>query len=252
MESTHVLAVSPDLRLLLATGLSALDKDAAIIETGAGKRILRLPLRTRVYDGVFSPDAKRFLTGSPQTFFGDGQGFAVWDVQNGTELHSWSEPSFRALAWSPDGKWLATAIEQRGAIRDAASWIVIWNAETWKEERRFGSDESSPKLVFSPNSRWLAVVDDDNLTVWNVATGKRGRTIRSPGNRSIGSVQFTADSRFVAAIVEDDIRLWDLSSGDEVRKWPSRLAATLAFSPDGKWMAVGTGGGRLAIWRRVD
>jgi WD40 repeat protein len=250
MQSTHVLAVSPDLQLLLVTGMSAQVTDAVIVDTGTGKGILRLPVRSKVSDAVFSPDAKRLLIGIGRTFFSDAEGFAVWDVLKGKELHSWSEPSFRALGWSPNGKWLATAIEQRGAIRDAVTSIVIWDAGTWKETRRFGSDESAPELVFSPNSRWLAVVDD-HVTVWDVGTGKRGRTIDSPGTSSFGSVQFTADSRFVAAIMGGGVRLWEISSGAEVRRWPTS-AMTLAFSPDGRWMATGSSGGGLSIWRRID
>ncbi len=73
----------------------------------------------------------------------------IWDATTGNEVRSWSTGSVYALAWSPDGHWLASTNR-------------IWEAATGKERLNLGGqdvyqDPWEPVRIWSPNGRWLVL-----------------------------------------------------------------------------------------------
>jgi WD40 repeat protein len=95
-----------------------------------------------------------------------------------------------AVAFSPDGKILATASSDQS--------IILWSAEDGKLIRTIKNAKDVKKLVFSPDSKLLAV----NESGYNTGA----------------------------------VRVWSVENGQEVFKYPGRLdgGANIAFSPDGK------------------
>src|ERR1700722_11734295 len=68
------------------------------------------------------------------------------------------------LAWSPDGKFIATS-SSGGLIR-------IFDAATGLESQSFSAGEGAGRLAFSPDGKMLAVADGNAVEILIFATAK--------------------------------------------------------------------------------
>ncbi len=153
------------------------------------------------------------------------------------------------LAFSPDGRLLATATFRTNTIK-------LWETATGRELRNLsavGQNTSSlsPVFAFSPDSRLLAAAGGNNsVRVWEVATGRELQTLAGGQSSFMGAlgityVGFSADGKKLVTI-SDAIRVWDTSSWRETVTLqvadinPGGLAggtAGVALSADGNQLA---------------
>jgi RNA polymerase sigma factor (sigma-70 family) len=166
-----------------------------------------------------------------------------------------------ALACSPDGKLLAAS---------GGGGVHLWDAATGRELRRLEEDLGDVRCIaFSPDGKTLAFGDmrmGRPVRLWDVSTGKqRGqlggfiddpRLPRPPrpvklcedappplpfeGHAGpVYSLSFSPDGKLLASSA-GDVRLWDLKTRRQLRELVkgARRASLLAFSPDGKTLAV--------------
>src|SRR5262249_8015946 len=98
-----------------------------------------------------------------------------------------------------------------------------------------------PRVVFSPDSKWLVVAEGDGtLRAWDTATGKGqvlGRQMKE-----IYSLAFTADSTLMTQGEDQTIRFWNVDEGRERSRLtlsqPLPQTPGAAVSPDGRVLAV--------------
>jgi len=147
----------------------------------------------------------------------------VWDTGTGKLLSQLQDPAQQhtpdQVAWSPDGKRLASA--------DSLNMQppVIWEAQTGKVlfTLQVETGELRPLwlgLAWSPDGKKLAAVgalmhpdsgaDEGMILIWDAETGKQEQLLTTGMN---------------------DYRLW-----------------TVAWSPDGRFMAVGSTGSDIFLW----
>src|SRR5262249_34295201 len=141
----------------------------------------------------------------------------------------------RSVAFSPDGKWVASA----GADPE----IKIWDAATGKDVKALkGHTEFLTGIAFSPDGKWLVAGGGDRrVRASDRAAGTPKHDL--PGhNLQINGVAFGGDSKTVASVSGDRmVRLWDAVGGT------ARLSAMhfqgnafcVAFHPAGQGVAVG-------------
>ena len=88
------------------------------------------------------------------------------------------------------------------------------------------------------------MVSEDEIKLWEVATGKELRTLPSGDLGSSGAqfAAFSPDGRWLAGlgVFHGTIKLWDVATGKELRTLAGHggLGYSVAFSPDGRWLAA--------------
>ena len=151
------------------------------------------------------------------------------------------------LAYSPDGKLLATIAED--------SSIIIWDTASGTSVINVPSGElfqNVPRSVsFSPDGTRLAGGYSNNQAkVWEVATGKELLVLEGHTDLVIG-VTFSPDGKWIATASWDQItKVWDANTGQEVLTLDGQndLVNDVAFSPDGKYLATAGRSFGTIIW----
>jgi len=106
-------------------------------------------------------------------------------------------------------------------------------------------------LALSPDGRYLAATANDRLIrLWNTATAREVRSLANSNRTNILSnlVAFAPDGRSLVT-VDTDICLWEAATGRERARYarPASLVTALAYSPDGRYLAVGANEGQITI-----
>jgi dipeptidyl aminopeptidase/acylaminoacyl peptidase len=167
----------------------------------------------------------------------------LWDVEEQRLLREFT--GFQTAApvygvrFSPDGRaliWLARAKVQ---VMDLASGAFSPAVE---------HEDFVGALALTADRSTLVTAAGPKLTVWDVATGKQKLSEGQPG--IVTSLALSPDSRTIAVATPQNVRLVDITSARETATLAAPNARNLAFSEDGKQLAVSDEKGGITIWRR--
>ncbi|MFP5205185.1 MAG: WD40 repeat domain-containing serine/threonine protein kinase [Acidobacteriota bacterium] len=173
-----------------------------------------------------------------------GVGFAAWRVLSNpvssTVLTSRHGPVF-ALAFSPDGLSLASAIRQ--------DTVQFWNVA---DGRPLGAIPAAVScLAYSPDGHTLATgMADYSINLWDTSRSVVLGTLVGHTGR-VAALAFSPDGHTLASASWDGtVRLWDVASDQLLRTLDgsnSRIL-TAAFSPDGRSLATAGADGFVRLW----
>ena len=226
---------SPDGReLASATHLQVEIWDA---KTGVKKRTLK-GQTGGVTCMAFSPDGNLLAVAC------GGKAVELWDVKAGYEpcgINVYGREA-KSLAFSPTGNLLASA--------DTDCRLRLWEIDPWKL-RWTGSEYLNlvRSVAFTADGIRVIAGSVENITLWDVTTGRLHRRLRGPTGGVVSVVRSPDGGTIAGASSNMIVRFWDATSGIQLRSlaWMERHFGSAAFSPDGRTLAIG-GGRNVRRW----
>ena len=185
----------------------------------------------------------------------DSEGeIGVWDlVSDSHEVFAELPASVVGLSAAPKGN--------RVAAGDIEGRVFLWDHMKDSPEKVRQLPAPVNGLSFNMNGTQLAFGDSiGNLQVWDAAS--RSISTVSVGDESLvnetsgylstpSAVQFRPDGQVIATSWSDDAAVWDLTRQEPSRqglRMQNGAVHSLAYSSDGKQLAVGTEEGPITLW----
>jgi RNA polymerase sigma factor (sigma-70 family) len=241
--------LSPDGKLLV----TATDPGLRLWDVTTARRVRTLA--TQSYSApCFSPDGA-LLAALTSDFPGSVE---LLEAASGKRLWSWSQGKLPlcCVAFTADGKAVVVAgwgVLQSPPLKD--NTVRFLDVRTGKERQAIDLGTHTPfKIALSPDGRLLVAIcwsEDGRLEriirVWEVASGKERFRLEPPIRKDVSEQKlFSAlafapdDNTLLTAGGFESLIAWDLATGKERRRFGHGMtnSADLAFSPDGKAVAV--------------
>jgi WD40 repeat protein len=209
---------------------------------------------------AYSPDGQRIAS------IAEDKVVKVWDALTGEEkLTLRHEDEVNSVAFSPDGRNLATAL---------TSTVILWDAKTGQEAHPLFFIPGATDIAFAAGGRYLAAarIPLTWIRVWDVQEDKSKVTIRatddwlvsmaiSPDGKRVATGSAHLLRRDAMAAVGGDqpafdpfrpgrVIVWDVDTGRELLNFEAHPmpAMDLAFSPDGSRLATAGFDSAVKLW----
>ncbi len=240
----------------LASG--SYDKTARVWDLMSGNEITRINYNGFVTSVAFSPDGKYIVSGGCDLLdFNltcvDNSGSArISAVATGKEIASLSQAGtiVSSVAFSPDGKWVASGWNDNIHVWDANTGQEIWH--------RTHEGLGMKSVTFSLDGKWLVSVAGQSIRVWKTLTGHEVSHMEYA--IWANSASFSPDGRYIVTsgcdesgngncTIQGSARVWETTTGREIAYTTYNGDVNLSiFSPDGKYIATASNDGTARVW----
>jgi WD40 repeat protein len=222
-----------------------------VLAASAGRRFAFLGADGAVRHSF--PDAPKTVTAlawHPQggsaavAYFG---GVCLWGADDFLSQKEYAYGNaIHALSWSPDARWLVSGNQDPS--------VHLWMPGSDVELQMSGYEGKVRHLCFDHASRWLATSGSHEACLWDCSgPGPEGREpVMLPHAAPVCGVAFQRAHSLLATAAEDgSVVLWSPERSQPLRatvRMPA-AAATLAWSPDDKLLAIGSEKGMVYVLR---
>jgi WD40 repeat protein len=249
------VAFSPDGDFLIAGGMGLLqDETLSLLRVSDGAllrewahdgKLLEGELASTIIRVDYSPDGQLIASSGEHK-----KAIRLWRVSDGSLVSEISLDSHaQGLKFSPDGQTIAAGM--------ADNTVRLWRVSDGSELSILkGHSNWVFSIAFSPNGKLLASGSrDGTIRLWQVSDGTELKILEIHADK-VTTVAFSPDGHILASGSTDGtVRLWQIPDGKldttielvpvrddplnpEQKKNPS--VSSVAFSPDGQILAVGS------------
>ena len=212
----------------------------------------------------FKEDSASFCTFSPNGHILVGRSsydLAAWGVATG-RTH-WEHKSFPEVRRGMSGRYpvvyggqVNVAFSPSGKTLAVGWWdgrVLQWDAANAKENTTIDSLRPILSVAPSPTGELLTLESVGPARRWELETGKPLGVVRLPEHLNIGTLSPGGRRlAFCREVPQAQVELWDPVIGKKLHSLPVRGSLTscgdLAFSPDGKQLALREVKGRIQVW----
>jgi WD40 repeat protein len=215
----------------------------------------------------------------------DGPGFALaYDESTGTlaaacegrSIHYWDKgvtQGVRGGSSTPnvlkEHTGPVTALAGSGPVLASAGAdkkLIFWHMPDGQIVKSLTTDNVVRALAISPDGKTLAAAGEDAaIQLWDVTSAKAGAKL-SGSTDWILCLAFSNDGqRLASGGYDGTVRLWEVSTGKKILDMaatpppppnspapPTNVVLSLAFSPDGKQLAIGGSDAQIHVFNMAD
>ncbi len=241
------LAYSPDARTIAE---SSCDGRVAFVDAQSGRRVREVHAGPNIGSAsAYSPDGRTLAVGTKR-------GIRLLDARTGrSERLLAGGGGIVDLAFSPDGRRLAAA---------ANDGLRLWDVRTGRSRLLAAASHQWVTVAFTRDGRRLLAgatvgfgAPLQGTYLFDPLTGRR--LLKLPGTTSADALALSPDGERLAIADMDlvgggdgtvtvrDTRTW--SHAAKVVSFPALEVTRIAFSPDGRQLAIGAADGTAGIWQ---
>lgn len=211
------------------------DGSLALSVAALGSTQALAPFPVRVRSVAVSPD------GTLAVVAGDQPTFAVVPLTGGAaRFLPGLQNGANAVAFSSSGELCAVGGDD---VEDSA--ILVLSTRTWQTLRRIEAPAGTVwNLAFGPDETLIATSSnhDGEIRLFSVATGRVERSLVGGSTKAHGLAWSRAGDRIASADWNGRVRIWSAADPqglpERVLQTEGRIVTSLAFSPDGAWLAA--------------
>jgi len=247
----RALAISPDGTTLATAGRTL---GIRLWQKATGKQVQTLAGHKLQIDLLaYSPDGKYLVSAGRKNV-------RLWDLTSGQPI--FNSNRFGVPTFLADGSTLAIACRDGGPAPEGKAYILTVDVQTAKETKRQTLPLDSVPLEYlaeetfslSSSGRWFVYAEQGLHAEWNWAMrvtdllAKRQKQIhkseKGQFNQSTPEYLIAPDERCLALVAKSgqELLLLELATGQVRCRFPRPEGgkASIAFSPDGRWLACGS------------
>ena len=179
----------------------------------------------------------------------------VWNVASTEPIKTFRghDSAVRACQLTDDGRSILSCSEDHQTIR----WSVDDYAEiqTLDGQELAGHRDAILSARFSPiEGQVLTTSRDRSAYLWNISTGEPAGQFREGHEYLSSSALFVNEERIlITSAADNSVRIWNASSGSELARIDQTgRSGLLAVSADEKYLATGSEGNGIQIWKLPD